>query len=114
VHHIIRYDDNRPAYVFNLRAHPYTEAYLADIIASLLHGCSTCTEKSHKTAHKSTHVLQTHTCFVIFFLVLQSSVAVYKRSLLVQNEKKQVSEQVKEAKTYQDLQETELEIRTKK
>jgi hypothetical protein len=64
--------------------------------------------RNHMVSHADTRML------VILFSVLQSSVAVYKRSLLVQNEKKQVSEQVKEAKTYQDLQKTELETRTKR
>ena len=36
----------------------------------------------------------------------------YKRSLLVNNEKKQVKEQVKEATTYQELQQKEADITT--
>mmetsp|Transcript_10154 Transcript_10154/g.24576 ORF Transcript_10154/g.24576 Transcript_10154/m.24576 type:complete len:1249 (+) Transcript_10154:130-3876(+) len=40
------------------------------------------------------------------------AVAVYKRSLLINNEKKQVKEQVKEATTYQELQQKEADIRT--
>mmetsp|Transcript_19641 Transcript_19641/g.49221 ORF Transcript_19641/g.49221 Transcript_19641/m.49221 type:complete len:1245 (-) Transcript_19641:123-3857(-) len=41
-----------------------------------------------------------------------AAVAVFKRSLLINNEKKQVKEQVKEATTYQDLQQKEADIRT--
>jgi len=43
---------------------------------------------------------------------VQHSVAVYKRSLLVSTEKKQVKEQVKEAMNYQELQKKEGDIRT--
>mmetsp|Transcript_66287 Transcript_66287/g.138163 ORF Transcript_66287/g.138163 Transcript_66287/m.138163 type:complete len:1268 (-) Transcript_66287:281-4084(-) len=44
----------------------------------------------------------------------QSAVAVYKRSLLVSNEKKQCKEQVKEATTYEKLQAEALDLKSKR
>eukprot|EP00961_Rhodomonas_salina_P081037 1089939-Rhodomonas_salina.4 len=41
-------------------------------------------------------------------------VAVYKRSLLVSNEKKQCKEQVKEATTYEKLQSEAMDLKTKR